>query len=184
MPTLVLFNKPFNVLSQFTDDSARPTLKEYIPVKNVYPAGRLDRDSEGLLLLTDDGKLQQRISDPHYKMPKTYLVQVEDEITDEALNLLSKGVTLKDGPTLPAKARRIKTPQLWQRTPPIRERKNIPTSWVEIIITEGRNRQVRRMTAAAGFPTLRLVRSSIGPWNLDQIPSGAFREIDVNSIAL
>jgi len=115
MPTLVLFNKPFNVLSQFTDDSARPTLKEYIPVKNVYPAGRLDRDSEGLLLLTDDGKLQQRISDPHYKMPKTYLVQVEDEITDEALNLLSKGVTLKDGPTLPAKARRIKTPQLWQR---------------------------------------------------------------------
>jgi 23S rRNA pseudouridine2457 synthase len=180
MPSLVLFNKPFNVLSQFTDGSDRPTLKEYIPVKNVYPAGRLDRDSEGLLLLTDDGKLQQRISDPKHKMPKTYLAQVEGEITNEALNLLSKGVTLKDGPTLPAKAGRIKPPELWQRIPPIRERKNIPTSWIEIIITEGRNRQVRRMTAAVGFPTLRLIRSSIGPWNLDQIPPGKFREIDIN----
>lgn len=180
MSTLLLFNKPFNVLSQFTDDAGRPTLQEFIPVKGVYPAGRLDRDSEGLLLLTNDGKLQQRISDPEHKMPKVYLAQVDGEITNEALKLLSKGVTLKDGPTLPAKARRIDTPHLWQRSPPIRERKNIPTSWVEIIITEGRNRQVRRMTAATGFPTLRLIRSSIGPWNLDQIPSGTFREIDVN----
>jgi len=180
MPSLLLFNKPFDVLSQFTDGGERETLARYIPVKDVYPAGRLDRDSVGLLLLTDNGRLQHRISDPKHKMAKTYLAQVEGEITDEAIHRLEQGLVLKDGPTLPAKARRISAPELWERHPPIRERKNIPTSWISLTITEGKNRQVRRMTAATGFPTLRLVRTQIGPWQLDSLQPGEYRKIDVD----
>ncbi|MDX1489955.1 MAG: pseudouridine synthase [Pseudohongiellaceae bacterium] len=169
MPKLILLNKPFDMLSQFTDDTGRRTLADCIDQPGFYPAGRLDRDSEGLLLLTDCGKLQQRISNPKNKMPKVYWAQVEGEISDEALSQLSRGVTLKDGKTRPAKARHIEHPDLWERIPPIRERKNIPTSWIELTITEGRNRQVRRMTAAVGFPTLRLVRHSIGEWTVGKL---------------
>ena len=170
---IILFNKPFNVLCQFTDEQGRKTLADFIKQKNVYAAGRLDRDSEGLLVLTDDGKLQNQISDPKNKMPKTYWAQVEGEITDAAIEQLKKGVKLKDGLTKPAKAKIITEPEkLWPRVPPIRERKNIPTSWIELTITEGRNRQVRRMTAATGFPTLRLIRYSIGEWTIDNIDNG------------
>lgn len=170
---IILFNKPFDVLCQFTDEQGRKTLADFIKQKNVYAAGRLDRDSEGLLLLTDDGKLQHGITDPKNKMQKTYWVQVEGEVTDDAINQLQKGVTLKDGLTKPAKAKMIAEPQgLWPREPPIRERKNIPTSWIELSIAEGRNRQVRRMTAATGFPTLRLIRYSIGEWTIDNIDNG------------
>lgn len=179
--TLILFNKPFDVLSQFTDrgtaGSKRQTLSDYIDVPHVYPAGRLDLDSEGLMLLTDDGRLQSRIADPKYKMPKTYLAQVEGEITDAALAALSSGVMLKDGLTRPAKAERIETPILWDRNPPIRFRKNVPDCWISLTITEGRNRQVRRMTAAAGFPTLRLVRWQVGDWSLKGIGSGEWRSV-------
>jgi 23S rRNA pseudouridine2457 synthase len=179
--TLILFNKPFDVLSQFTDrgteGSKRQTLSDYIAVPNVYPAGRLDLDSEGLMLLTDDGRLQSRIADPKYKMPKSYLAQVEGEITDEALSALSNGVMLKDGMTRPAKAERIDPPLLWDRNPPIRFRKNVPDCWIKLTITEGRNRQVRRMTAAAGFPTLRLVRWQIGDWTLEGLGSGEWRSV-------
>jgi 23S rRNA pseudouridine2457 synthase len=176
MPDLILFNKPFGVLSQFTDHENRPTLADFISVPNVYAAGRLDRDSEGLLLLTDDGKLQQRISDPENKMDKTYWVQVEGDISNEALVLLQSGITLKDGPTRPANAVIIEEPLLWDRVPAIRQRKHIPTSWIELVISEGRNRQVRRMTAAVGFPALRLVRIKIGPWTLDDLNPGEFRQ--------
>lgn len=170
---IILFNKPFDVLCQFTDEQGRKTLADFIKQKNVYAAGRLDRDSEGLLLLTDDGKLQHDITDPKNKIKKTYWVQVEGEVTDGAINQLQKGVTLKDGLTKPAKAKMITEPQgLWPREPPIRERKNIPTSWIELSISEGRNRQVRRMTAATGFPTLRLIRYSIGEWTIDNIDNG------------
>ena len=170
---IILFNKPFDVLCQFTDEQGRKTLADFIKQKNVYAAGRLDRDSEGLVLLTDDGKLQNKITDPKNKMQKTYWVQVEGEITDDAIRLLIKGVSLKDGLTKPAKANIISQPEsLWPRVPPIRERKNIPTSWIELSIKEGRNRQVRRMTAAAGFPTLRLIRYSIGEWTIDNIDNG------------
>ena len=170
---IILFNKPFDVLCQFTDEQGRKTLADFITQKNIYASGRLDRDSEGLLLLTDDGKLQHEVTDPKNKMPKTYWAQVEGEITDDALKKLQKGVTLKDGLTKPAKVKKIPQPEsLWIRVPPIRERKNIPTSWIELTITEGRNRQVRRMTAAAGFPTLRLIRYSIGHWTIDNIGSG------------
>ena len=173
---IILFNKPFDVLCQFTDEQGRKTLADYIKQKNVYAAGRLDRDSEGLLLLTDDGKLQHQITEPKNKMPKTYWSQVEGEITGDAIRQLQKGVTLKDGLTKPAKARIITQPEnLWPRDPPIRERKNIPTSWIELTITEGRNRQVRRMTAATGFPTLRLIRYSIGEWSIDNIDSGDYK---------
>lgn len=179
--TLILFNKPFDVLSQFTDrgteGSERQTLSDYIAVPNVYPAGRLDLDSEGLMLLTDDGRLQSRIADPKYKMPKSYLAQVEGEITNEALSALSNGVMLKDGMTRPAKAERIDPPLLWDRNPPIRFRKNVPDCWIKLTITEGRNRQVRRMTAAAGFPTLRLVRWQIGDWTLEGLGSGEWRSV-------
>lgn len=182
MARLLLFNKPYGVLSQFTDrgsPTARSTLSDFVPVKGVYPAGRLDRDSEGLLLLCDDGRLQARISDPRFKMPKTYLVQVEGDPRDEDLEPLRKGVRLKDGMTLPAEAARIEDPGLWLRDPPIRERKSIPDSWLKITIREGRNRQVRRMTAAIGFPTLRLVRWSIGDWTVAGIAPGEFKEISV-----
>ena len=173
---LLLFNKPFDVLCQFTDDSARSTLADYITQQGIYAAGRLDRDSEGLLLLTDDGKLQHRISHPRHKLPKTYWVQVEGEINEPALAQLRRGVPLKDGNTAPAEARALDEPPLWPRNPPIRYRANIPTSWLELTISEGRNRQVRRMTAAVGFPTLRLVRVRIGPWSLDDLQPGESRE--------
>ena len=178
MAKLVLFNKPYGVLSQFTDrgsEGARATLSDHIALPGVYPAGRLDRDSEGLLLLTDDGRLQARIADPRFKLAKTYLVQVEGEISDQALADLQRGVTLKDGPTRPAQARRIAPPDLWPRDPPVRFRKSIPDGWIELTIREGRNRQVRRMTAAVGYPTLRLVRWRVGDWSLDDLDPGEWR---------
>jgi 23S rRNA pseudouridine2457 synthase len=179
MARLLLFNKPFGVLSQFTDrgsPTARATLSDFIAAKGVYPAGRLDRDSEGLLLLTDDGRLQARIADPRFKLPKTYLVQVEGDPQEAALEPLRKGVRLKDGMTLPAEVARIDAPDLWPRDPPIRVRQSVPDSWLQITIREGRNRQVRRMTAAAGLPTLRLVRWSIGEWTLAGIAPGQYTE--------
>lgn len=177
MSDLLLFNKPFNVLCQFTDESeqakSRETLANYIHHKGFYAAGRLDRDSEGLLLLTDDGKLQNKIADPAHKLPKTYWAQVEGEVTKEAIEQLKKGVQLKDGLTRPALAKKMPEPKgLWDRNPPIRERQNIPTSWIELTITEGKNRQVRRMTAAVGFPTLRLIRAKIGDWTLQGLALG------------
>lgn len=182
MARLLLFNKPFGVLSQFTDrgsPTVRSTLSNFIAVKGVYPAGRLDRDSEGLLLLCDDGRLQARIADPRFKLPKTYLVQVEGEPQELELEHLRKGVLLKDGLTLPADVARIDTPNLWPRDPPIRQRRSIPDSWLRITIREGRNRQVRRMTAAVGLPTLRLVRWSVGDWAVARITPGQFEEISV-----
>ncbi|MEQ8899832.1 MAG: pseudouridine synthase [Roseovarius sp.] len=180
MARLILFNKPYGVLSQFTDkgngDSPRATLSDHIDLPGVYPAGRLDRDSEGLLLLTDDGKLQARIASPRFKTEKTYLVQVEGAPEDAALVALRRGVTLKDGQTRPARVRRIEPPELWPRTPPVRFRKSVPDCWLEITISEGRNRQVRRMTAHVGHPTLRLVRWRIGDWTLDGLDPGAWRE--------
>lgn len=172
---VILFNKPFDVLCQFTDEQGRKTLADFIKQKNVYAAGRLDRDSEGLVLLTDDGMLQHKITDPKNKMQKTYWAQVEGKITHDAITQLKKGLKLKDGLSKPAIAKMISQPEpLWPRVPPIRKRKHIPTSWIEISITEGRNRQVRRMTAAAGFPTLRLIRYSIGEWTIDNINSGDY----------
>lgn len=183
MSRLILFNKPFGVLPQFTDrgteGSPRPTLSQFIDVPGVYPAGRLDMDSEGLMLLTDDGRLQAQISDPKFKMPKSYLVQVEGEVTDEALAALRNGVRLKDGMTLPADAERITDSELWPRDPPIRVRLSVPDSWLKLTISEGRNRQVRRMTAAVGFPTLRLVRWSVGDWTVEGIGQGQWREISL-----
>jgi 23S rRNA pseudouridine2457 synthase len=173
---LILFNKPYGVLTQFTDRKSRPTLSDYIPLSGVYPAGRLDRDSEGLLLLTNDGKLQQQFSNPRYKLPKTYWVQVEGEPDDTAVEQLQCGVILDGKKTRPAEIRRIAEPSLWPRNPPIRFRRSIPTSWLEITLTEGRNRQVRRMTASAGFPTLRLVRRAVGPFTIDGLASGEWCE--------
>ena len=181
---LILFNKPYGVLSQFTDrgsETARATLSDYIDVPGVYPAGRLDRDSEGLLILTDDGALQARISSPKHKTPKTYLAQVEGEPDDAALAALRRGVTLNDGPTRPATVRRIEAPMLWDRDPPVRYRKSVPDSWIELTITEGRNRQVRRMTAAVGYPTLRLVGGGIGGWEIGDLGLGEWREVERSS---
>ena len=181
MSKLILFNKPFGVLPQFTDrgsDTKRATLSDYIDLPGVYPAGRLDRDSEGLMMLTGDGKLQARIADPKYKMPKAYLVQVEGEVGDESLVMLRNGVELKDGKTRPAEVERIDEPDLWPRDPPIRVRKNVPDSWLKLTISEGRNRQVRRMTAAVGHPTLRLVRWSVGDWSLEGLQPGEWRHAD------
>lgn len=176
-PRLLVLNKPFGVLTQFSDDQGRATLKDFVDVPDVYPAGRLDRDSEGLLLLTNDGRLQARIADPRYKMEKTYWVQVEGQPSEAQLQSLRTGLDLKDGPTLPAQAQLLAEPQLWLREPPVRFRKSIPTAWLAITIREGRNRQVRRMTAAVGLPTLRLIRTRIGPWSLDQLQPGQWREV-------
>ena len=187
MSRLILFNKPFGVLCQFTDSgnagSARQTLSEFVDLPGVYPAGRLDLDSEGLLLLTDDGRLQARIADPKYKTAKTYLVQVEGEPDEASLALLRRGVGLKDGLTLPAEAERIDDPTLWPRDPPVRFRKSVPDRWLKLTIREGRNRQVRRMTAAVGHPTLRLVRWQIGEWTLDGIAPGEWREVAVETLS-
>ena len=173
---LILFNKPYDVLCQFTDDLNRPNLSHFVDMPGVYPAGRLDRDSEGLLLLTDDGRLQARIADPKFKTAKTYLVQVEGDAQEDALERLRRGVRLKDGMTLPAEAERIDDPALWPRDPPIRVRKSIPHCWIRLTIREGRNRQVRRMTAAVGLPTLRLVRWRIGDWTLEGLAPGKWRD--------
>lgn len=179
MARIILLNKPFQVLCQFTDAQGRPTLADYVPLPGVYAAGRLDYDSEGLVVLTDTGALQHRIADPRHKLAKTYWVQVEGEPTEAALRALASGVRLKDGPTLPAQARRLPEPQLWPRVPPIRERKAIPTAWIELTLREGRNRQVRRMTAAVGFPTLRLIRVAVGPWRLEGLAPGQWREGEI-----
>ena len=177
MSQLILFNKPWGVLTQFTDREGRPVLADYIPLKGVYPAGRLDRDSEGLLLLTDDGKLAHRLTHPRKRSWKTYWVQVEGDPSEEDLEPLRQGLTLKDGPTLPARARLLPEPAIWPRNPPVRYRKSVPDRWLEIRLQEGRNRQVRRMTAAIGFPTLRLVRVAIGPYRLGGLQPGQWKRI-------
>ncbi|WP_456416983.1 pseudouridine synthase [Thiolapillus sp.] len=177
MTRLILFNKPYGVLTQFTDKEGRAVLADYIPLKGVYPAGRLDRDSEGLLLLTDNGKLAHQLTHPGKHSWKTYLVQVEGVPHDKDLQPLRNGILLKDGPALPARAAIIEEPDLWPRNPPVRYRANIPTRWLEIRIREGRNRQIRRMTAAIGFPTLRLVRTSISQWALDGLQPGQWKQV-------
>lgn len=176
-PRLIALNKPFGVLSQFSDADGRQTLKDFVPIAGVYPAGRLDKDSEGLLLLTNDGRLQARIADPAHKLAKTYWVQVEGEPSAEQLDALAAGPVLKDGPTRPAQVERLAEPDLWPRNPPVRFRRHIPTCWLAISLREGRNRQVRRMTAAVGLPTLRLVRVRIGEWGLEGLAPGQWREL-------
>ena len=178
-PRLLCFNKPYGVLSQFTPEGRWQGLRDWIAEPGVYVAGRLDADSEGLLLLTDDGRLQARIADPRFKMEKTYWVQVEGIPDEAALAALRAGVVLKDGKTLPARARRLDpVPALWPRNPPIRVRQNIPDCWIELVIREGKNRQVRRMTAAIGHPTLRLVRAAIGPYSIEGLASGQYRQVE------
>lgn len=179
MSQLVLFNKPFNTLCQFTGEPGDSTLSDFIPIKKVYPAGRLDKDSEGLILLTDDGQLQHQIANPKKKMAKTYWVQVEGSPTNDDLEPLRQGITIQKYTTKPAKVEIISAPQIWPRNPPIRERKNVSDSWLELTIKEGKNRQVRRMTAAIGFPTLRLIRAKIGPWSLSDLAPGEYQVIEV-----
>ena len=175
MSQVILFNKPYGVLSQFTSDGDVPVLAQYIDQKGFYAAGRLDKDSEGLLVLTNDGRQQARIADPRHKMRKTYWAQVEGDPQENDLDLLRRGITLKDGPSPPAEVQRIHEPDnLWPRTPPVRFRKSVPDAWLKIIISEGRNRQVRRMTAVMGFPTLRLIRAQVGPWRIDNIAPGSW----------
>lgn len=181
MAGILLFNKPFNVLSQFTDERGRATLGNYLDAPGYRVAGRLDYDSEGLLVLTDDGRLQQRITNPVHGQWKTYLVQVEGTPDDDALRRLSRGVELKDGVTLPARVRHVPPPVLWPREPPVRIRKTVPDCWLELSIREGRNRQVRRMTAAVGHPTLRLVRTAVGPWRLEDLEPGQYRELTLHA---
>ena len=175
--SLILLNKPYGVISQFSEHEKHTTLAEFVKEKDFYPAGRLDHDSEGLLILTDEGNIQHCLSHPKHKQAKTYWVQVDGEISDDAIAHLTKGVELKDGLTLPAKVKKMSEPHLWPRDPPVRYRAEIPTSWCEIIITEGKNRQVRRMTAAVGFPTLRLIRVSIGDFTIDGLSPGESRKI-------
>ena len=183
MPRVILFNKPFGVVCQFTSGDGKPTLKDFVPVPRVYPAGRLDTDSEGLVVLTDEGRLQTTIADPRHKLDKAYWVQVEGVVTEEALSQLRSGVTLNDGPALPAGATAIDPPHLWERDPPIRFRKAVPTAWIEVVLREGRNRQVRRMTAAVGLPTLRLVRHRIGPWTIAGLEPGKWRDVPASDLA-
>jgi 23S rRNA pseudouridine2457 synthase len=181
---LLLFNKPHAVICQFSTEGGQRTLKDYVPVPRVYPAGRLDTDSEGLVILTDEGRLQAAIADPRHKLAKAYWVQVEGVPGEDALAQLRRGLVLNDGPTLPAEARLIEAPEgLWERDPPIRVRRAIPTSWIELELREGRNRQVRRMTAAVGLPTLRLVRHRIGPWNLQGLAPGHWRDVPAPTVA-
>ncbi|CAH0525569.1 pseudouridine synthase [Vibrio hippocampi] len=181
---VVIFNKPFDTLSQFTDGDGRQTLADFIPIKEIYAAGRLDRDSEGLMVLTNDGILQAKLTQPNSKSPKTYWVQVDGAPDEQALDKLRKGVVLKDGPTLPAQVAVIDEPKVWDRHPPVRFRANIPTTWLSITIVEGRNRQVRRMTANIGFPTLRLIRASIGAFELNDLASGEWQQLDHSHPAL
>ncbi len=177
---LILFNKPFQVLSQFEDTENRNTLKKYIPIKDVYPAGRLDYDSEGLMILTSCGKTQHEISNPKNKMSKTYWVQIENIPTETDLDKIRQGIKIKGHHCLPARVKIMDEPLIWERVPPIRERKSIPTCWLEISIQEGKNRQVRKMTAAMGFPTLRLIRVQIGPWQLNGLKPGQYKEVQIN----
>ncbi|MCB8944710.1 MAG: pseudouridine synthase [Ardenticatenaceae bacterium] len=177
MPRLILLNKPFNTMCQFTDRDGRATLADFISIPNIYAAGRLDFDSEGLVILTDAGWLQHHIAEPQHKLPKTYLVQVERIPDEKALAQLRRGVKLKEGVTLPAKVRLIDPPPIWERTPPVRFRKSVPTAWLELQIIEGKKRQIRRMTATVGFPTLRLIRSAIGPWTLGNLQPGQWLEL-------
>ncbi|WP_051229554.1 pseudouridine synthase [Paludibacterium yongneupense] len=179
MPELILFNKPYGVICQFSGNELRPTLKDHIDAQGFYPAGRLDTDSEGLLLLTDDGGLQHRIADPRWKLPKTYWVQVEGLASDEQLERLRQGVDLGDFITRPALAERMPSPDVWPRQPPVRFRKTVPDGWLSLTIREGKNRQVRRMTAKVGLPTLRLVRAAIGPWSLDGLEPGQWRRLSI-----
>ena len=182
---LIALNKPFGVLCQFTDGEGRPTLAAYVDQPGVYPAGRLDADSEGLLLLSDEGALIARITQPRHKWPKTYVVQVEGEVSEFQLRALAEGPILKDGPCLPCEVRRLDGPPdwLWPRDPPVRFRKSVPESWLQVVLREGRNRQLRRMTAAVGLPTLRLIRTAIGPHALDGLPPGAMRMLDAQPAA-